>query len=73
MRVILRKGHIGVNFYFIYSGSVFINVEETSSTGAKFVRTETVLHHGDSFGVSDVTLSRAILMRFLYVYVIYLQ
>ena len=37
MRVILRKGHIGVNFYFIYSGSVFINVEEASSTGAKVV------------------------------------
>ena len=51
MRVILRKGHIGVNFYFIYSGSVFINVEDTTPQGKTFVKTEATLGLGDSFGV----------------------
>ena len=52
MRVILRKGHIGHNFYFIYSGSVFVNIEETDNAGEMFSKTEAVLSKGDSFGVS---------------------
>ncbi|XP_077978892.1 uncharacterized protein LOC144434315 [Glandiceps talaboti] len=50
-RVILRKGHIGQNFYFIYSGSVFVNTEERHPvTGKIFTKTEAVLARGDSFG-----------------------
>lgn len=50
-RVILRKGHVGQNFYFLYSGSVFVNVEDINAQGEKFVKTEVVLSKGDSFGV----------------------
>ncbi|XP_064648020.1 cyclic nucleotide-binding domain-containing protein 2-like [Lineus longissimus] len=49
-RVILRKGHVGVNFYFIYSGSVFVNVEDVNAKGEKFIKTEVTLTKGDSFG-----------------------
>lgn len=52
-RVILRRGHVGINFYFIYSGSVFVNVEEVNTRGDHFEKTETVLVRGDSFGVSN--------------------
>lgn len=51
MRIILRKGHIGLNFYFIYSGSVFINVDDVNAKGESFVKTEVVLSRGDAFGV----------------------
>ncbi|XP_022304182.2 uncharacterized protein LOC111111479 isoform X4 [Crassostrea virginica] len=49
-RVILRRGHVGINFYFIYSGSVFVNVEDVNTRGEHFEKTETVLARGDSFG-----------------------
>ncbi|XP_061185806.1 cyclic nucleotide-binding domain-containing protein 2-like [Saccostrea echinata] len=49
-RVILRRGHVGINFYFIYSGSVFVNVDDIDSKGDHFEKTETVLVRGDSFG-----------------------
>ena len=57
LRVILRKGHVGQNFYFIYSGSVFINVDDTNVQGEKFVKTEVVLTKGDSFGVRPHSLT----------------
>ena len=51
-RVVLRKGHIGVSFYFIFSGSVFVNVEEfLERTGHVMWRTAVILERGDSFGV----------------------
>ncbi|XP_078619243.1 uncharacterized protein LOC144886481 [Branchiostoma floridae x Branchiostoma japonicum] len=50
-RVVLRKGHNGSGFYFVYSGSVFVNAEDTNqATGEVFMRTEAVLGRGDSFG-----------------------
>ncbi|XP_060081548.1 cyclic nucleotide-binding domain-containing protein 2-like [Ylistrum balloti] len=49
-RVILRRGHVGFNFYFIYSGSVFVNLEDRNIDGKKFEKTETVLVRGDAFG-----------------------
>ncbi|KAK3101866.1 hypothetical protein FSP39_006884 [Pinctada imbricata] len=49
-RVILRKGHVGFNFYFIYSGSVFVNIQDINIEGKKFEKTETILARGDSFG-----------------------
>ena len=51
-RIVIREGHIGQNFYFVYSGSVFVNVTESSPDGKPFVKTEAVLSKGDSFGVS---------------------
>ncbi|KAK0050910.1 cyclic nucleotide-binding domain-containing protein 2 [Biomphalaria pfeifferi] len=29
-RVVLKSGHVGINFYFIYSGSVFVNSEDVT-------------------------------------------
>ena len=51
-RVILRRGHVGFNYYFIYSGSVFVNIEDINIEGKKFDRTVAVLVRGDAFGVS---------------------
>ena len=52
-RVILRKGHTGLSFYFIFSGSVFVNVEELLlKTGHVMWHTAITLQRGDSFGVS---------------------
>ena len=53
--MILRRGHVGQHFYFIYSGSVFVNVEDENSNGDKFTKTEVVFSKGDSFGVSIAT------------------
>ncbi|KAK3749914.1 hypothetical protein QZH41_017365, partial [Actinostola sp. cb2023] len=50
-RILLRKGHEGLAFYFIYSGSAFVNVEELrKQLGHVVWYTATVLHRGDSFG-----------------------
>ena len=44
---------MGVNFYFIFSGSVFVNIEEYhKKTGKNVWRTTTVLGRGECFGVS---------------------
>lgn len=61
-RVVLRKGHIGVSFYFIFAGSVFVNVEELlTKTGHVMWHTAITLYRGDSFGVSnDITVSKII-------------
>ena len=50
-RVIVRRGHVGIHFYFVYSGSVFVNVLDVDNKGNTFVRTENVLGKGDCFGV----------------------
>ena len=58
-RVVLRKGHIGVSFYFIFSGSVFVNVEELLvKTGHVMWHTAVTLQRGDSFGVSNPLAGR---------------
>eukprot|EP00058_Branchiostoma_floridae_P012115 XP_002597603.1 hypothetical protein BRAFLDRAFT_82294 [Branchiostoma floridae] len=50
-RLVLRQGHIGEAFYFIFSGSVLVNkIEHDHRTGEQVSRTETVLYPGDSFG-----------------------
>ena len=49
--MILRKGHVGQNFYFLYSGSVFVNVDDVTASGQVFSKTQVVLYKGDSFGV----------------------
>ncbi|KAH9499293.1 hypothetical protein Btru_003637 [Bulinus truncatus] len=49
-RVVLKSGHVGLNFYFIYSGSVFVNSEDVSVEGNRFMRTVAILSRGESFG-----------------------
>lgn len=50
-RVVLRKGHRGLSFYFIFSGSAFVNVEEELvKTGHVTWHTAITLQRGDSFG-----------------------
>ena len=43
---------MGQNFFFIYSGSVFVNVQDTTATGEIFYKTVVVMSKGESFGVS---------------------
>ena len=50
-RVVLRQGHVGQNFYFLFNGSVFVNIDDVDAKGNKFSKTEAVLGRGDSFGV----------------------
>ena len=51
MRVILRQGHKGQSFYFIYTGSVFINVLEYYPRSKKqFQKTTAILTRGEGFG-----------------------
>ncbi len=50
-RVVLRKGHIGYNLYFIYSGAVSVVLDKDD--GNVFVKPEVViLTKGACFGVS---------------------
>ena len=54
-RVVLREGHRGESFYFIYSGSVFVQVDLIDPiTGRKTSSVENVIQRGASFGVSIV-------------------
>ncbi|XP_046583083.1 cyclic nucleotide-binding domain-containing protein 2-like [Haliotis rubra] len=66
-RVIIRQGHVGQNFYLIYSGSVFVNVMETGTNGKLFVKNEAVLTKGDSFGelalLQDIRRTATIVVR----------
>ena len=51
MRVILRQGHKGQSFYFIYTGSVFINVLEFyPKINEHFQKTRAILTRGEGFG-----------------------
>ena len=56
-RVLIRAGQWGNSCYFLYSGSVFVNIEEKASkTGKMYTKTKCVLSPGSVFGVSDFTL-----------------
>jgi len=56
-RVLLRAGHPGNSCYFIYSGSVFVNIEEKASkTGKMYTKTLCVLPCGSMCGVSKLIL-----------------
>ena len=51
-RTLLRAGHPGMMFYLLFSGSVFVNIEEKATkTGKVYTRTECVLPRGSMFGV----------------------
>ena len=58
MRIILREGHKGQCFYFIYTGSVFINTTETRNDRrkTKYQKTRAILTRGEAFG--EVALLR---------------
>ncbi|XP_067655938.1 uncharacterized protein [Haliotis asinina] len=50
-RVILRQGHYGQDFYFIFTGSVFIQIDlEDPYTGTVTTTTENIIRNGESFG-----------------------
>ncbi|XP_038053770.1 uncharacterized protein LOC119726226 [Patiria miniata] len=50
-RVILRQGHVGHNFYFIFSGSVFVQIDiEDEKTGIMTPSKTHVMEKGTSFG-----------------------
>ena len=52
-RVLIRAGHWGDMCYLLYSGSVFVNIEEKASkTGKIYTKTKCVLQPGSVFGVS---------------------
>ena len=48
----LRKGHIGYNVYFIYSGSCHVAIDK-DDTGIFMKPEVVVLRKGACFGVSD--------------------
>ncbi|XP_071100088.1 uncharacterized protein [Haliotis cracherodii] len=50
-RVVLRQGHYGQDFYFIFTGSVFIQIDlEDPYTGNVTTTTENIIRNGESFG-----------------------
>ena len=52
-RVVLRKGHRGLSFNLIFSGSAFLNVEESLAKTGHVWHTAITLQRGDGFGVSE--------------------
>ena len=55
-RIIFRQGQDGTDFYFIYSGSVMVQVSRTDiKSGETFTSVESVIESGNSFGVSEET------------------
>ena len=52
--MVLRKGHRGLSFNLIFSGSAFLNVEESLiKTGHVMWHTAVTLQRGDGFGVRE--------------------
>ncbi|XP_074636906.1 uncharacterized protein LOC141895065 [Acropora palmata] len=49
-RVVLRKGQRGLSFNLIFSGSAFLNVEESLATTGHVWHTAITLQRGDGFG-----------------------
>ncbi|CAL1545175.1 unnamed protein product [Lymnaea stagnalis] len=50
-RVVLRQGHVGFDFYFIFSGSVFIQIDVyDEKNDTTFTNVENVLRTGEGFG-----------------------
>ena len=52
-RVIFRQGHEGTDFYFVYSGSVFVQVARKKSSGDSVTSVENIIEKGNSFGVRN--------------------
>ncbi|KAK7473624.1 hypothetical protein BaRGS_00035102 [Batillaria attramentaria] len=67
-RVVLRQGHYGQDFYFIFSGSVFIQIDLVDAkTGEVTPSTENIIRSGESFGeialLGDGTRSASVVCR----------
>lgn len=56
-RVIVKKGHIGRSFYFIYFGTVAVTNDEDGSS-AFGDSSPTLIHKGASFGVSVLYVTK---------------
>ena len=51
--MLIRTGHLSQYTYLLFSGSIFVNIEESDPTnGKKYYRTAAVLGKGTVFGVS---------------------
>ena len=53
-RVIIRKGHVAQRFYFIFSGSVCVTVDDDEHSAFAKPTENAVLRRGDHFGVCAV-------------------
>ncbi|XP_070199907.1 cyclic nucleotide-binding domain-containing protein 2-like [Littorina saxatilis] len=67
-RVVLRQGHLGHYFYFIFSGSVFIQIDVYDEKTEQTVpSTENIIRTGESFGeialLGDGTRSASVICR----------
>lgn len=51
--MVLRKGHRGLSFNLIFSGSAFLNIEESSAKAGHVWHTAITLQRGDGFGVRE--------------------
>lgn len=47
-RVVIRKGHVAQRFYFVFSGSVCVTIDDDEHSA--FVKPTTLLRRGDHFG-----------------------
>ena len=55
--MLIRTGHLSQYTYLLFSGSVFVNIEEKDPTnGKKYYRTAAVLGKGTVFGVRDLKI-----------------
>lgn len=53
-RVVIRKGHVAQRFYFIFSGSVCVTVDDDAHSAFAKPTENAVLRRGDHFGVCTV-------------------
>lgn len=53
-RVVVRKGHVAQRFYFIFSGSVCVTVDDDEHSAFAKPTDNAVLKRGDHFGVCTV-------------------
>lgn len=53
-RVVIRKGHVAQRFYFIFSGSVCVTVDDDEHSVFAKPTENAVLRRGDHFGVCTV-------------------
>lgn len=47
--MVIRKGHVAQRFYFVFSGSVCVTIDDDEHSA--FVKPTALLRRGDHFGV----------------------
>ena len=60
-RVIVRKGHVAQRFYFIFSGSVCVTVDDDEHSAFARPTENAVLKRGDHFGVCPVYVQACVM------------